>query len=109
MMPPFLIANLVELVAPWCLLVMVGAIVLALLRLWFGPTRADRAVAIDVLTIIAAVVLGGWALQEDEPAYLAVALVIALVSFLGTVAVALFVEAAHAHESRVAADDANDR
>lgn len=66
--------------------------VVALFRLFRGPTGPDRVVALDLVTVLAAALLGGWALHYDERAYLVVALVIALVSFLGTVALALFVE-----------------
>lgn len=83
---------ILQTVAPWCLLVLVLAIAIAFFRLLRGPTSADRLVALDLITVLAASVLGLLAMADDESTYLSVALVIALISFLATVALALYVE-----------------
>ena len=87
-----ILASVVQTVAPWCLLVLVLAMGATLIRLLRGPGRANRVMALDVMTILAAGIVGTLALSENEPAYLRVALVIALVSFLTTVALALYVQ-----------------
>nr|VFJ53390.1 MAG: multicomponent Na+:H+ antiporter subunit F [Candidatus Kentron sp. FM]VFJ55406.1 MAG: multicomponent Na+:H+ antiporter subunit F [Candidatus Kentron sp. FM]VFK09830.1 MAG: multicomponent Na+:H+ antiporter subunit F [Candidatus Kentron sp. FM] len=68
------------------------AFVLAFIRFMIGPSPADRVVAFDVLTIISvtAIVLG--ALTEGRSIYLDVALVYALLSFLGVIVVARYLE-----------------
>jgi multicomponent Na+:H+ antiporter subunit F len=68
------------------------AFVLALIRFIKGPCAADRVVAFDVLTIISitGIVLG--ALTEGRSIYLDVALVYALLSFLGVIVVARYLE-----------------
>lgn len=63
-----------------------------LLRVVRGPSLADRVVALDgmVVTIVAAVILHS--IQIDSRRFVGVALVVALVGFLGTVASARFIE-----------------
>ena len=68
------------------------AIVLATIRLLVGPTAADRAVALDSLTIMALSLIAIIAVIAGRIIYLDVALVYALVSFLGVVALARYLE-----------------
>jgi multicomponent Na+:H+ antiporter subunit F len=69
-----------------------AAFLLALVRFILGPTSADRVVAFDGLTIVSitGIVLG--ALAEDRGIYLDVAMVYALLSFLGVIVVARYIE-----------------
>ncbi len=68
------------------------AFLAALWRFFRGPTPADRVLAFDVLTIvsIAGIVFG--ALVEGRFIYLDVALVYGLLSFLGVIVVARYLE-----------------
>ena len=59
---------------------------LILLRLVRGPRAPDRVVAIDALTMIAIGVIALLALSAAQPMLLDAAVVLALVSFLGTTA-----------------------
>jgi multicomponent Na+:H+ antiporter subunit F len=68
-------------------------ILLAVVRLVRGPSTADRVVALDLLSAVAVGVTAAWAVAADDSVYLDVALLVALVAFLGTVAFA-----AHAEE-----------
>ena len=81
---------------PWPLLVasaVLGvAFVLAFVRLLRGPGLPDRVVALDVVAHLAVGVIALWTLATGEGAYLDVALVLALVAFLATVAFARYVE-----------------
>ena len=70
----------------------VGAFLLALWRFVKGPGSADRVVAFDVLTIIAVTGIVLTALAEGRGIYLDVALIYALLSFLGVIAVARYLE-----------------
>ena len=65
---------------------------LSMLRLMRGPTLADRAVALDIMTIIAVSLIAWLAAWMGRIIYLDVALVYGLVSFLGVVAVARYRE-----------------
>jgi multicomponent Na+:H+ antiporter subunit F len=68
------------------------AFLLALYRFFKGPSAADRVVAFDVLTIIAITVIVFVALAEGRGIYLDVALVYGLLSFLGVIVVARYLE-----------------
>lgn len=62
---------------------------LVLLRLLRGPTGADRVVAIDALTLLGVAAIATVSALTAQSVFLDVAVVLALVSFLGTVGFAL--------------------
>lgn len=68
------------------------AFLLALWRFALGPAPLDRVVAFDVLTIISITFIVLAALLEQRGVYLDVALVYALLSFLGVIAIARYLE-----------------
>ena len=72
-------------------LVMLG-VVLALMRLVRGPSLPDRVVALDTMTVLIVAFCGLFALDTGVRAFLDVAVVLALVGFLATVALARFIE-----------------
>ncbi len=67
---------------------------LAFLRLLIGPTVPDRVVALDKMTVSIVAFCGLAAVWSEDAAFLDVALVLALVGFLATVALARFAERA---------------
>lgn len=69
------------------------AALLSLYRLLFGPSNADRIVSADALSLIATVVLLFLASIFDSSLYLDVALVYAVLSFVGIIALARVIEA----------------
>jgi multicomponent Na+:H+ antiporter subunit F len=69
-----------------------GAFVLALLRLLRGPTSTDRVVALDFMSAVAAGAAGLQSLATGSDAFLRVATILALLGFLGTVALATYLE-----------------
>lgn len=71
----------------------IGAgILLSFLRMLVGPTASDRAVAVDTITttVVALLVLLGFIFQRYV--YLDVSLVYSVLSFVGLVALARFLE-----------------
>jgi multicomponent Na+:H+ antiporter subunit F len=68
------------------------ALLLTLARLAKGPTLADRVVALDLLGTLGISVVAVVALAARNSVYLDVAIVLALLSFLGTVAFAAYLE-----------------
>ena len=68
------------------------AFLLALARFVKGPIAIDRVIAFDVLTIISITFIVLAALIEGRGVYLDVALVYALLSFLGVIAIARYLE-----------------
>ena len=72
-------------------MVMAG-VVLAFLRLVRGPSLPDRVVALDTMTVLIVAFCGLYALQTGVAAFLDVAVVLALIGFLATAALARFIE-----------------
>ncbi|WP_296702243.1 monovalent cation/H+ antiporter complex subunit F [Thiocapsa sp. UBA6158] len=68
------------------------AFLLALYRFLRGPDAADRVVAFDTLTLISITGIVLIAFLDGRGIYLDVALVYALLSFLGVIAVARYLE-----------------
>ncbi len=67
-------------------------IILAFARFIKGPTAADRVVALDAMTIISISLIAFVACCKGRIIYIDVASVYALVSFLGVVAIARYLE-----------------
>jgi len=67
-----------------------GAVLLAVLRLLRGPTAADRAVALDVMTLVFVPGMVALAVFSGRKIYLDVALVYAVLSFLGVMSLARY-------------------
>ncbi len=72
-------------------LVMLG-VAFAFVRLLKGPSLPDRIVALDMMTVLIVSFCGLYAMLSEDTAFVDVAIVLALVGFLATVALARFVE-----------------
>jgi len=68
------------------------SIVLGIVRLIIGPDTVDRVVAIDLLTIVTIALIALLSHFANRFIYLDVALVYGLLSFLGVLAVARYLE-----------------
>lgn len=67
------------------------ALLLAFIRLARGPSLPDRVVALDLIATLAVGWIGIYAVATNQLLFLDVALVLALIAFLGTVGFAYFV------------------
>lgn len=65
--------------------------VFCFLRLVRGPTLADRVVALDLIAFLTIAFIAVYAVVSDEPAFLDIAITLALVAFLGTIAFARWI------------------
>jgi multicomponent Na+:H+ antiporter subunit F len=68
------------------------AALLGFVRLLRGPSLPDRVVAFDLLATLAVGISAVYSMAHDQPVFLDVAVVIALISFVGTVAFARYIE-----------------
>lgn len=68
------------------------AVALGFIRLIKGPSLADRVVALDLMTVLIVAFCGLYAMLSGVQAFLDVAIVLALIGFLATVAFARFIE-----------------
>lgn len=72
-------------------LIVIG-VVFAFIRLLRGPSLPDRVIALDILSILGIGMIVIHAISTNQPVFIDVAGVLALVSFLGTIAFAAYVE-----------------
>jgi multicomponent Na+:H+ antiporter subunit F len=68
------------------------AMYLALFQVVRGPTLPDRVVALDLMATLAMGFIAIYAVTTEQVIFLDVAIVLALIAFLGTVAFAYFIE-----------------
>jgi multicomponent Na+:H+ antiporter subunit F len=71
---------------------LITAIFLGFIRLVHGPSLADRVVALDLIAILSVGVIALYAVYQDQTVFIDVAVVLALIGFLGTIAFAYFIE-----------------
>ena len=83
---------MVEIILDIAFVLIFLGMVFGIIRLVIGPEIVDRVVAIDLLTIIAIAVIALLAHVADRFIYLDVALVYGLLSVLGVLAVARYLE-----------------
>ena len=76
------------------LTVIAAAIILCLLRMLKGPTAPDRAVAVDTVATVTTALLVLLGSIFERYVYLDVALVYAVLTFIGLVAIARYLEKA---------------
>ena len=76
----------------WVLGVLGLAVVLSFIRLAKGPTAADRVVALDLISTEGIGIIVIYAITMHKQVLLDVAIMLALISFLGTVAFARYLE-----------------
>ena len=69
-----------------------SGVMIAGIRFVLGPSAADRTVALDALTIIGISLVAFIALDSGRVIYLDIAMVYAILSFVGVLAVARYLE-----------------
>lgn len=70
---------------------MVVAVAISFIRLVRGPSLPDRVVALDLMTTLGIAVIAVYAIGFNQPIFIDIAVVVALISFLGTIAFAYYV------------------
>ncbi|MDH3849541.1 MAG: cation:proton antiporter [Deltaproteobacteria bacterium] len=68
------------------------AAVVGFVRLLRGPSLPDRVVAFDLLATVGVGISAVFSMAHNQPVFLDVAVVLALISFVGTVAFARYIE-----------------
>jgi multicomponent Na+:H+ antiporter subunit F len=69
-----------------------AALVLAFVRLAQGPTLPDRVVALDLIATLSVGIISVYSIETGQRVLMEAAIVLALISFLGTVAFARYLE-----------------
>jgi len=73
-------------------LLVIGSIILAFVRLALGPSLPDRIIALDMMTVSITAFSALFAISLNDATFLDIVIVLALVGFLATVAMARFAE-----------------
>lgn len=61
-------------------------------RFIMGPSLSDRVVSLDLLLTTGIGIMAVYAIHTDQPAFLDIAMILALIAFLGTVAFSYYLE-----------------
>lgn len=73
-------------------LILLGlALLISAIRIVIGPTLADRVLALDLMTVVATGFVGAIAIRTGLMLYLDIAIALALLGFLATVALARYI------------------
>ncbi len=80
-----------ETVAYYCQGVLAVTLLLAFLRVWRGPSLPDRLIALDLVATVSVGLIALHAIRTGRSVYLAAGIALALISFIGTVALALYI------------------
>jgi len=79
---------------------LIAAVFIAFFRLLKGPSLADRVVALDLLSTLAVGIIALFTIFTGEAVFLDVAIILALISFLGTIAFARYIEKRESRRGR---------
>lgn len=89
-------AALLSVVTVIALVMLGAAMLISVIRVIMGPTLADRVLALDLLTVIAMGFVGAIAIRTGLTLYLDIAIALALLGFLATIASARYMLSRHA-------------
>ncbi len=88
----FELSTPIEYAAAISLFILFVALILAFIRLVLGPSLPDRIVAMDLITLLILGVIISYVALTKEIVYLNATVLLALITFLGTVAFARYLE-----------------
>lgn len=84
--------TLLEIALASATVMLATAVLLTFARLARGPSLPDRIVALDLIAVLAVGIIAIYSIAADQAMLLDVAIVLAVIAFLGTVAFAYYLE-----------------
>lgn len=72
--------------------VLAFSVLLVFIRFLRGPSIVDRVIALDLIITIGIAMIGIYSVITNEPTFLDIAMILALIAFLGTVAFSYYLE-----------------
>ena len=78
---------------------LVVTVLLALIRAYLGPTVYDRVVAVNAIGTMTVLLIAAVGFLMGRPEFLDIALVYALINFIGTIAVLRYIKRRRAREA----------
>lgn len=91
-------AEAVYLASNVALVVLGIALLISVIRIVIGPTLADRVLSLDLLTVLVMGFIGALAIRTGLTLYIDIAIALALLGFLATVAFARYIMSRRVHE-----------
>ncbi len=83
--------NLIDIILTVVIVVLAASAILVLYRFIKGPTLPDRVTAIDLITTIVIAIIVVFSILWKSPNFFDVALVLSLISFLGSISYAFYI------------------
>ena len=74
----------------FCLIVLIFSSIVLLFRVYLGPTLYDRVIAVNSFGTLAVLMIGVLGFLKNRPDFLDIALLYALINFIGTIAILKF-------------------
>jgi multicomponent Na+:H+ antiporter subunit F len=68
------------------------SVILVMIRLFKGPQVVDRVIALDLIITIGIALITVYSIRSTEPVLLDVAMIFALIAFLGTIAFSFYLD-----------------
>ncbi|MGB2691010.1 MAG: monovalent cation/H+ antiporter complex subunit F [Thermodesulfobacteriota bacterium] len=75
-----------------CLTLLTISMVISLIRIIIGPSLPDRIISLEIMTFMIIGIVGVYSIQTGNKAFLDVAVIISLISFVATIAFAYYLE-----------------
>lgn len=80
--------------------VLAASALLVFVRFFLGPSIADRVVAFDLLIVIGTGLIAIYSVITDQPTALDIAMIFALIAFLGTTAMSYYLKKSQRKKSQ---------
>lgn len=84
------VGSIIDISSAIALVVLGAALFVSTIRIMIGPTLGDRILALDLMTLVAMGFIGAIAIRTGSSLYLDIALALALLGFLATLALVRF-------------------
>jgi multicomponent Na+:H+ antiporter subunit F len=72
--------------------VLIISVIMVFIRFVKGPGVGDRVISLDLLITIGIAIIAVYSVISDQPTFLDIALILALIAFLGTIAYSYYLE-----------------
>jgi len=84
--------SLIDTVLTVVLAILAFSLILAFIRVLRGPSLPERVVALDLMSVLGVGFVASYAMLTGQAVFLDIAIVVALLSFLSTIAFSYYIE-----------------
>ena len=90
-------SSLLDIATKLSIIILTVSMILAFIRVLRGPTPPDRIISLDLIASVVVGILAIHAIRTEEYVYVTAGIALALITFIGTVALALFISRGTSH------------